>query len=148
EPISAPITDIVPSRTERRRWPPSSERYPSVPDSPPGTSPIVFDTLACTGAYPNASSTGNVINVPLPTTVLTVPAPNPAAAIAMASGTDMTATVLHLPGGRRHQGRRDRPRARGGDRLRRARAGLGAPPGAGLRAVRRQPHTRARGVAP
>ena len=55
--------------------------------------------------------------------------------------------VLHWPGGR-HQGRRDRARARGGDRLGRACARLRAPPGAGLGAVRGQPHAGARGAAP
>jgi alcohol dehydrogenase len=45
----------------------------------------VFETFALTGAYPNASNTGNVINVPLPTTVLIVPAASPAIAIARTS---------------------------------------------------------------
>ena len=45
----------------------------------------MFDTFAVTGAYPKASSTGKVRSVPLPTTVLIVPAPKPAAPIAIAS---------------------------------------------------------------
>jgi hypothetical protein len=45
----------------------------------------VFDTFAVTGEYPNASSTGNVISVPLPTTVLIAPAAMPAAAMAAIS---------------------------------------------------------------
>src|SRR5437764_9774031 len=54
------------------------------PDTEPGTSPIVFETLAVTGAYPNPRSTGNVISVPLPTTVLIVPAATPAPKMASA----------------------------------------------------------------
>ena len=49
----------------------------------------MFDTFACTGAYPNPRSTGNVSSVPLPTTVLIVPAPSPAAAIATPSNAVM-----------------------------------------------------------
>jgi len=41
-----------------------------------------LETFAVTGGYPNASSVGNVISVPLPTTVLIVPAAMPAAKIA------------------------------------------------------------------
>lgn len=50
----------------------------------PGTSPIVFVTFAVTGAYPNASSVGNVISVPLPTIAFAMPAPMPAPTIASA----------------------------------------------------------------
>ena len=48
---------------------------------------------------------------------------------------------------REHQGRRHRGPDRGGDRLRRARARLGAAPGAALRAVRRLADAGARGAA-
>jgi hypothetical protein len=47
----------------------------------PGTSPSVFVTLAVTGPYPNASSVGNVISVPLPTIAFAIPAPTPARTI-------------------------------------------------------------------
>ncbi len=47
----------------------------------------MFDTFAATGAYPKASNTGNVISVPLPTTVLIVPAARPARAMASTSPT-------------------------------------------------------------
>ena len=57
----------------------------SRPDSDPGTSPIVFDTLAVTGGMPNASRVGNVISVPDPTTVLMVPAATPASRMATIS---------------------------------------------------------------
>jgi hypothetical protein len=53
----------------------------------------VFDTFAVTGAYPNESSTGNVNSVPLPTTVLIVPATIPAAKIASACS-GLTPTTL------------------------------------------------------
>ncbi len=45
----------------------------------------MFETLAVTGEYPNASSTGKVISVPLPTRVLIAPAAIPAAAMAAIS---------------------------------------------------------------
>ena len=48
---------------------------------------------------------------------------------------------------RQHQGRRHRARDRGGDRLRRARAGDGPPSGAVVRAVQRLAHAGARGAA-
>src|SRR5579872_2154516 len=51
----------------------------------PGTSPMLFDTLAMTGGKPNASRVGNVISEPEPTTALTPPAAVPAARIASAS---------------------------------------------------------------
>ena len=76
-----------------------------------------------------------------------VPAGNVRGAVALISRST-GARRLGRSGTRRHQGRRDRARARGGDRLRRARARLGAAPGAGLGAVRRQPHAGARGAAP
>src|SRR3954471_16329732 len=55
------------------------------PDSDPGASPIVFDTLAVTGGMPNARRVGNVISVPDPTTVLMVPAATPASRMATIS---------------------------------------------------------------
>jgi hypothetical protein len=39
---------------------------------------MLFDTLASSGGYPNATSVGNVISEPEPTTVLIVPAAVPA----------------------------------------------------------------------
>ena len=63
----------------------------------------------------------------------------------LAAGGLESYTERHGPG--RHQGRRPRARARGGDRLGRDRAGDGAAPGAALRAVRGQPHAGARGAA-
>ena len=50
----------------------------------------MFDTFAVTGAYPNASSTGNVISVPLPTSVLIAPAATPARAIETTSAALIT----------------------------------------------------------
>jgi hypothetical protein len=47
----------------------------------------VFETFAVTGAKPNDSSTGKLISVPEPTTLLTVPAATPAAMIARTSKT-------------------------------------------------------------
>ncbi len=47
----------------------------------------MFDTFAVTGEYPNARSTGKVIRVPLPTSVLIPPAAMPAAVIAAISAT-------------------------------------------------------------
>ena len=55
-------------------------------------------------------------------------------------------TAAHGHG--RHEGRRPRARARGGDRLRRDRAGHRPPAGAALRAVPGQPHAGPRGAAP
>src|SRR5690242_16588959 len=46
---------------------------------------MVFDTFATSGEYPTASSVGNVISVPLPTTVLIVPAAMPATTTASTS---------------------------------------------------------------
>src|SRR5689334_16354128 len=46
---------------------------------------MLLDALAITGWYPRVSSTGNVINVPDPTTVLIVPAHRPAIATTVAS---------------------------------------------------------------
>ena len=51
----------------------------------PGTRPTLLDTFATIGGYPNASSVGNVINEPDPTTALIPPAPTPAAKIATTS---------------------------------------------------------------
>src|SRR4029079_17475152 len=55
------------------------------PDSDPGASRIVFETLAVTGGMPNARRVGNVISVPDPTTVLMVPAAIPASRMATIS---------------------------------------------------------------
>src|SRR5215469_3937 len=52
----------------------------------PDTRPMLFETLAMTGGYPKASSVGNVISEPDPTTALTAPAAIPAPRIAKASG--------------------------------------------------------------
>ena len=49
------------------------------PESDPGASPTVLETLAITGGTPSASSVGNVISVPEPTTVLIKPASPPGA---------------------------------------------------------------------
>src|SRR5436190_488998 len=46
---------------------------------------MLLETLAVTGSYPRAISTGKVISVPLPTTALIVPAATPAAKMASAS---------------------------------------------------------------
>src|SRR3954452_15992622 len=59
----------------------------------PGTRPRVFVTLATTGSYPTASSVGNVIRDPDPTTVLTAPAAVPAARIPSA----LSGVMLHHP---------------------------------------------------
>ena len=48
------------------------------PVSDPGTSPSPFDTLAVSGGYPSARSTGKVTSVPEPTIVLIIPAHTPA----------------------------------------------------------------------
>ena len=45
----------------------------------------MLETLATSGEKPTASSTGNVISVPLPTTVLMVPAATPASTTATTS---------------------------------------------------------------
>lgn len=44
----------------------------------PGIRPRALETAAVTGGRPVARSTGNVIRVPEPTTVLMAPAPAPA----------------------------------------------------------------------
>src|SRR5690348_2602673 len=54
---------------------------------------MVFETLAVTGGTPKASSVGNVISVPDPTTVLIVPAASPARPMAMASRGDTPRTL-------------------------------------------------------
>ena len=59
------------------------------PLTDPGTSPTVLLTLATTAGKPNASRVGKVMSEPDPTTVLIVPAANPAPVIARASSTDM-----------------------------------------------------------
>ncbi len=57
------------------------------PLTEPGIRPSALDTVAVTGDSPVASSTGKVISVPEPTTLLMAPAPTPAAnTAAMASG--------------------------------------------------------------
>ena len=43
----------------------------------PGVRPILFDTLARTGGYPSAKSTGKVTSEPPPATALTIPATMP-----------------------------------------------------------------------
>ncbi len=48
-PTRPPQTEAEPSRIRRRRWPPSSDRYPYTPLATPGTSPTLFDTFASTG---------------------------------------------------------------------------------------------------
>ena len=55
------------------------------PDSEPGTSPRVLETLAVTAGKPIASSVGKVIRVPDPTTALIAPAPTPASRTAAIS---------------------------------------------------------------
>src|SRR5690349_24615376 len=54
---------------------------------PPPTRPMLLETFATSGGYPNSSSVGNVASVPEPTTTLIIPAQNPAARIASASTT-------------------------------------------------------------
>ena len=49
-PVIPPSSDIAPKRSTRALWPASSRRYPIAPETEPGTRPIVFDTLAVTGA--------------------------------------------------------------------------------------------------
>ena len=51
----------------------------------------MFDTFAVTGAYPTASSVGNVMSEPEPTTAFMPPATAPAATMASASRTVMEA---------------------------------------------------------
>ena len=53
-------------------------------------------TFAVTGAYPKASSVGNVMSEPEPTIVLTVPASSPTPRIANASHTDMSRPSLTI----------------------------------------------------
>ena len=66
----------------------NSSRYPQAELTAPGTRPTLLETLATTGGYPIASSTGKVMRVPDPITALMVPAPNPAAMTAMISRAD------------------------------------------------------------
>ena len=75
----------------------------------PGTSPMLLETLAVTGGTPKASSVGNVIKVPEPTTVLIVPAATPANRIATTSKTDKPGSALLVRGLRRPRSRRGRP---------------------------------------
>src|SRR5262249_58175556 len=77
-----PANDAMPSRTNLPRWPASSSRYPKTLLTLPGTSPVLFDTFAMTGGKPNASSVGEGISDPDPTTALIAPPPIPAAPIA------------------------------------------------------------------
>src|SRR5215469_13034228 len=65
----------------------------------PGTSPTLFDTLATTGAKPNANSVGKVISEPDPTTALMAPAAVAAARIAMTSA-PVTGSPASERGGR------------------------------------------------
>src|SRR6266702_798998 len=83
-PMTAPSTEATPNRRSRGPCPASSCRYPRAPNSEPGTSPRPLDTLAVSGGYPTASSTGNVTRVPDPTTELIMPATTPAPATATA----------------------------------------------------------------
>ena len=48
-PTSPPHRDAAPSLISRRRCPASSARYPYAPETVPGTSPTLLDTLASTG---------------------------------------------------------------------------------------------------
>ena len=43
----------------------------------PGVRPILFETFASTGGYPNANKTGKVSREPPPATALTIPATMP-----------------------------------------------------------------------
>src|SRR3954452_14231894 len=98
-PVVPPSTAAVPRRRARLRWPASSRRYPMAPATDPGTSPIVFDTFATSGENPTASSTGKVISVPLPTTVLMVPAATPARTTATTSNALTTWSLGARAGG-------------------------------------------------
>src|ERR1035437_6591239 len=84
-PVSPPTLETSPRRIALDRWPASSRRYPMAPLIDPGNRPTVLETLASSGAYPKASSNGNVISDPEPTIVLIVPAARPAHRIAPAS---------------------------------------------------------------
>src|SRR3954454_7950376 len=94
-PMIPPVTEALPSRRSRERWPVSSGRMARAPEADPGTRPTLLDTLAVTGAYPRASSTGKVISVPEPTTVLIVPAASPAASTRRASGSVIRRAGCH-----------------------------------------------------
>src|SRR3954451_18119511 len=60
---------------------------------------MLFDTLAVTGGKPKASSVGNVISVPEPTTALMAPAATPARAMARISYQGTARPYKRGPGG-------------------------------------------------
>src|SRR5262249_12403412 len=72
-PASAPAHDARPSLTSLPRWPASSSRYPKTLLTLPGTKPTLLETLATTGGEPKASSGGDVISDPEPTTAFIAP---------------------------------------------------------------------------
>src|SRR5688572_12470797 len=77
-PAMPPSSEAVPNHNTRRRSPVSSRPVAQAPESEPGASPTVLETLAITGGTPSASKVGNVIKVPEPTTALIKPAAAPA----------------------------------------------------------------------
>src|ERR671914_1357309 len=71
----------------------------SAPESDPGASPMVLETLATTGGTPNANRVGKVIKVPAPTTVLIRPAAAPAPPRASSSSQVTAACWARSPAG-------------------------------------------------
>ena len=96
-PSTAPTNDAGICQRRRSHWPRSSRRYPQVPDTLPATKPTAFDIVEVTGGYPSATSVGNVMRVPEPTTALIAPAPTPANAIRIISTTGTRATLVCCP---------------------------------------------------
>ena len=77
-PTSPPASEAVVSAGSTARDCASSRRQPNTPDTPAATRPMALEICAVTGGNPRATSTGKVTRVPEPTTVLIVPAQNPA----------------------------------------------------------------------
>src|SRR6188768_1869652 len=67
------------------------------PVSDPGTSPSPLDTLAVSGGYPSARSTGKVTSVPEPTIALIIPAHTPATTMMRPCAT-LTSSAGMAPG--------------------------------------------------
>src|SRR5689334_6890795 len=95
-PPPAPSSDAGICQRNRLHCPRSSRRYPQVPDTPPATKPTAFDIVEVTGGYPSATSVGNVMRVPEPTSAVMAPAPTPARAMRIMSTTGTRGTLSAL----------------------------------------------------
>src|SRR5699024_11585619 len=81
---------------------PYTTLFRSVPLKLPGASPMLLETVAVTGGWPNARSTGKVKSVPEPATALIPPAANPARRMATASQIPIRPRFAHTSRSEEH----------------------------------------------